>query len=168
MKSNRGIGLRIPPSRRIATAVASVAAAAAVALTPVAASAGQIDNEGDEGVLVQFVCGVVCGTTYEGDNIGESIWVPNVDGQVQGGVALQPDSNDTPWICEVGDPVSIAADGHLSIVFDGGTKDSSDGKVSGKETFTWASKGDGPKVHVTHGAEERGGGGQWCWAGGPG
>jgi hypothetical protein len=144
-----------------------VAAAAAVALTPVAASAGQIDNEGDEGVLVHFTCGVTCGT-YVGANAGESIWVPDVDGQVQGGVAVQPDSNDTPWMCEVVDLVSIAADGHLSLVFDGGKQSSGDVQVSGRETFTWASVGDGPKVHVTHVAEERGGGGQWCWAGGPG
>lgn len=158
--------VRAQLTRRGRFGVAVVAALIIVGLSPGAASAGQVDNEGEEGVLVQFSCGVACGS-WVGVNGGESIVLQNVDGYVQAGVAVNPDSNDTPWVCEVGDPVPLAADEHLSLAFDWGTKDAGGEDAAGKATFTWASEGDGPKIDVTHGAEERGGNGTWCWPGGP-
>jgi hypothetical protein len=114
--------------------MAAVSVIAAVVLSPAAAMACRIDNDGQSGgdykVDVWFDCGVACGNYFTDIQPGTSVSRPGKSGKVQA-QARDVSDNLGGGLCELGNRVSVGAHGEVGLTLSG----------PGADGFTWVSKG---------------------------
>lgn len=149
---------------RIASMVAAVAAS--VVFTPAAASAGEIDNDGETDTFVFFNCGVGCGW-YPSIKARGSVAVKG-DGAAHAGFPVNAVDRKSPWKCEYSTNwVPVSADGEVGVTYESPKKDADTGNVvPGTEQFIWVSKsGYDQDFRVAHDVQTMGGDGSYCWGG---